>query len=502
MRLLVVSVGFLLTLNVRSEGAQDQNFGLYAFVTSNAYQNYNGQNCSAPDCISTFPNGSQAFTSYYTVAQEVYIIGPQEGEVWIWQVIKPDGTNQTVATVTYTGGCYRWSSGYTCGTSPEIFWVGPSLQCPQPTGQWTSQVLDNGAVVVSAYWNLSPGGGPIYITKPTSNQLFDLNQQDYIATGTIPFVATSSNGSSVNWFADLSYNTSQGYGYYTDNRNFGSSSGSEHDETYTSEGGRVKVTAQATADDGSTVQDCATYYVEGTRSFDPTNQLVSLYASGATPRLMTGLAQHESGYYQFTSQNLLGATALWPTESDDGGSHIGLMMIPTAENLAWDWLQNTNDGVNDTNNGFAGAKLPLAKSFVNWLTGTKSNKNVPVHQGLLTFLSPSVQLENMALVLYRGNTAAAGWAGQYYIPVCPPPGTIKAKGNTWTCNGASWYWAVNDPNITDPGADQNVQAQYIFAPGTSGSFGNRQGLQYVTNVPTDPWYDHAQQLGVMNQIHN
>ena len=217
---------------------------------------------------------------------------------------------------------------------------------------------------------------------------------------------------------------------------------------------------------------------------------------------MTGLAQHENGYYQFTSQDLLGATALWPTESYDGGSHIGLMMIPVAENLAWDWLQNTNYGVNDTNNGFAGAKLPLAKSFVNWLTGTKSNKNVPVHSGLPAFASPSGQLERMALVLYLGNTAAAGWAEQYYIPVCPPPGTIKAKGNTWSCNGSSWYWAVNDPNITDPGADQNVQAQYIFAPGTSGPFGNRQALQYVTNQLTDPWYDMTQQLGVENQIHN
>lgn len=253
MRYFVVSVGLLLTLNARSEGAQVSNFGLYAFITSNAYQNYNGQNCSSPYCISTFPNGSQAYTSYYTVAQEVYIVGPQEGEVWTWQVIRPDNTTQTVITVTYTGGCYRWSNGYICGTQPVIFWDGPSLQCPQPTGQWTSQVLDNGVVAVSAYWDLSPGGGPIYITKPASNQLFDLNQQNYIATGTIPFIATSSNGSSISWFADLSYNTSQGYGYFTDNRNFSSPSGTEHDETYTSEGGRVKVTAQATAGDGSTV---------------------------------------------------------------------------------------------------------------------------------------------------------------------------------------------------------------------------------------------------------
>jgi len=162
---------------------------------------------------------------------------------------------------------------------------------------------------------------------------------------------------------------------------------------------------------------------------------------------------------------------------------------------------STSTSVNDTNNGFAGAKLPVATSFVNWLTGAKSNTNVPVHQGLLPPASPSAPLEDMALVLYFGNAAAAGWAGQYYIPVCRPPGTISSKKNVWTCS-SQWYWAINDPNITDPGADQNVQAQYIFPSGKSSTFGNRQGLQYVTNLPTDPWYDRNQQLGVVNQIHN
>src|SRR6266852_2063068 len=199
---------------------------------------------------------------------------------------------------------------------------------------------------------------------------------------------------------------------------------------------------------------------------------------------MTGLAQHESAYKEFVSQNLLGATALWPHESYDGGLHIGLMMVPVSEALAWDWQQNTNDGVNSTDHGFLAAKLPLATTWMTRMIKGSSTYNVPKHNNLGQLTSS--QLENMALVLY-GPGASASWTRQYYIPVCP--GTISASGNTWTCSGASWYWAVNDPNTNDPGADPNVQAQYISAPSNSGTFGNRVGLQYVSNVFGDPWYD-------------
>lgn len=116
----------------------------------------------------------------------------------------------------------------------------------------------------------------------------------------------------------------------------------------------------------------------------------------------------------------------------------------------------------------------------------------------LPALSPT-QLEDMALVLYSLATEP-GWSQQYYVPVCPPPGTISAKGNTWICNGANWYWTPNDPDLSDPGADQNVQAQYIFAAGTSGPIGNRPGLQYVRNAPTDPWYDSNLQQGVRDEM--
>ncbi len=91
----------------------------------------------------------------------------------------------------------------------------------------------------------------------------------------------------------------------------------------------------------------------------------------------------------------------------------------------------------------------------------------------------------MALVLYSGMgqinnpDTATTLRKQYYIPVCPPPGTISKKGNTWTCKNANWKWAVNDP-IVDP----QVTATNIFPPGETGAFGNPSGVKYVSN-PSD-----------------
>jgi hypothetical protein len=119
------------------------------------------------------------------------------------------------------------------------------------------------------------------------------------------------------------------------------------------------------------------------------------------------------------------------------------MMVPTTLGDAWDWTQNTGDGINSTTYGFVGEKLPTAQSLVSWLTGATKNKNVPVHKGLTAFSSPSAELENMALVLY-GQYAKPGSTHQYYMPVCPTANiTANAKRNTWTCNGANWYWATN-----------------------------------------------------------
>jgi hypothetical protein len=209
---------------------------------------------------------------------------------------------------------------------------------------------------------------------------------------------------------------------------------------------------------------------------------------------MTGIAEQESAYNQFIypgqgsppEPDLFDEIqGLWPREPDDGGSHMGLMMVPTTATFAWDWTQNTNDGVNSTDHGFVGAKLPIATNMASWLlTGKKASKrnqlpeDVPAHVNLAPLSSPSAQLENMALVDYGPGAASLYWAQQYYIPVCPT-GNITTSHSAWTCNGGAWYWAVNDPNI-----DQNVIAPNIFPPGvdTSTIFTNSGGIAYANGV--------------------
>jgi hypothetical protein len=320
------------------------------------------------------------------------------------------------------------------------------------------------------------------------------------------FSAATNTGHQITWTAQLTYSTS-GYsntpsvgGTISDPpRNFTTSSGGVQNEVYQSEGGQVQVTATTTASDGSTVKDCVTFYVEGPSGgiLNPTitSRLDSLYSTGATPNLMTGIAMKESSYAQFLEPpqppknidlfNLYASTngvkaAKWPLESklssglSDGGSHIGLMMVPTTGLLAWNWFQNTNDAVNSADHGFVAVKLPLANTWMNWIISGNNKKNIPAHPGLPSFLSPSVQMENMALVLY-GPKASSLWTQQYYIPVCPPPGVITVKGNTWTCKGGSWYWAIDDPAI-----DPNVTASNI-GPGVT-VFGNPDGVNYANTV--------------------
>jgi hypothetical protein len=170
--------------------------------------------------------------------------------------------------------------------------------------------------------------------------------------------------------------------------------------------------------------------------------------------------------------------AKWPNESRvDGGSHIGLMMFPTTTADAWNWLTNTTDGVNLFSGAPSPNKISIATSYIaDIVSGTKGQNAIPAHLGLAALSSPQ-QVENMALVLYRGTglgPVLANTLGElYYIRVCT--GAIKATSKGWTCS-SSWYWAVNDPTV-----DSNVQAKYIFPPGANGLFTNHVGVAYVSN---------------------
>jgi hypothetical protein len=153
-----------------------------------------------------------------------------------------------------------------------------------------------------------------------------------------------------------------------------------------------------------------------------TSQLDSLYAGGATPNLLTGIAMRESTYQQFDgTETLYGVTGYWPNESkSDKGSHIGLMMVPTTAAEAWDWTKNTSKG---------------AHIFHEKLSAAKRNANriISANPGLPA-LTP-VQLENMALLLYSPyapNTNKLN--NQYYIP------DTTGKTPVWVVNTA------NNPN--------------------------------------------------------
>ncbi len=137
-----------------------------------------------------------------------------------------------------------------------------------------------------------------------------------------------------------------------------------------------------------------TYYVVGSLLPEGlvTPYLVSLYAGGATPNLMTGIAMVESTYQQFRHFTRYDIAEYWPNEPfGQGGSHVGLMMIDIknhAKKCFWNWKENAEAGVNF----FVSEKISKAR---------QNMKKIQRQNPGLRDLTP-VELEKMALVLYRG----------------------------------------------------------------------------------------------------
>jgi len=180
---------------------------------------------------------------------------------------------------------------------------------------------------------------------------------------------------------------------------------------------------------------------------DIADQLLTLYANvtvpgssftPATPQLMTQVASRESSYEQFTDGNLYDFGTLWPHESGKpgayrAGKHIGLTQVPVTMGDAWDWLQNTDDGV----------LMPSQNSFQEKLENAYSLsvsilKKYPTPAGGTPLTISSCQLEEMALELYGDHPGGTHLGAQYYIPRC--------TGGTGTkCTGGSWQWLINTP---------------------------------------------------------
>lgn len=205
-------------------------------------------------------------------------------------------------------------------------------------------------------------------------------------------------------------------------------------KSFSSMGGRL--TTSATDDNG--IADCldGRNYVVGTEVPQSLiiSQLLSSYV-GVTPDLMAKLAKKESGIRQFciagmncpsAQPDLYNINEYWPEESFDGGSHIGIMMMPVTMKDAWDWTQNTMDGVNLYKN-----KVTIGINYERQIVQQWA-KTYKVQLRNLTV----TERETMGLVLYGPNASTDLWR-QYYYPKLGP---------TFT-----WDWAVNDGgNIGDP----------------------------------------------------
>ena len=112
----------------------------------------------------------------------------------------------------------------------------------------------------------------------------------------------------------------------------------------------------------------------------------------------------ESTYHQFVSRNLYGQTVPWPYESS-GGGYVGLMQVPNAMNVAFDWIQNTQTGANIFQQKLSKAQGAVAAYQASCpglpgLTGVQLENAAPVYYGPFAYLGP----------YYVPNNDCTGWS--------------------------------------------------------------------------------------------
>jgi hypothetical protein len=141
---------------------------------------------------------------------------------------------------------------------------------------------------------------------------------------------------------------------------------------------------------------------------------------------LTGIAQHESSYAntgtyegQFSRWTatrctngtyvhlaLFGVWAYWPTENCDGGSYMGLMMVPPSGSYAWDWIANTQQGATILQGHYAEA--------ISW--GASQNSSTYCKgKGKLPALT-ALQNEHNGLAFYALGKRSTGLTTAYYVP--------------------------------------------------------------------------------------
>jgi hypothetical protein len=273
----------------------------------------------------------------------------------------------------------------------------------------------------------------VQIVSPTNGADFDVYDYGGSTAVDISFQANANVNTLINWTVKFSYRTSGGRCSACDStETFSTNPGQSSYSPYFSQGGQVSVNASITVSGQTVNAQPATVTVTGFALSDDTitNRLVNLYSGGATPRLMTGIAMVESSYKQFTDTYLAGPNAgrplilygrqdLWPNESYDGGSHIGLMQVAITMSRAFDYYVNTEDGFIL----FANDKLGIAG-----IAESRMRQRYPQ----LRALTP-VELENMALVLYGPYADATDAVSG---PVTKQYYRVNSAGTDWIVNTA------------------------------------------------------------------
>ena len=328
-----------------------------------------------------------------------------------------------------------------------------AIDANTPFGDQTVDILSSGAAGLGFLPapNKSPRSNPKKFTVTGANfscpvtisndgQKYSLGA-DYL-TATIPLRAESPCAGTVSWSIAFVYFTTSNKGsskagpfVVPDSLRTPAQPGAYSYQTPPGTGGRVDVTATITIN-GTTTKSAVTFYVDGfVIPLEIANaRLVQLYQGGGNTHLMTGIAATESTTKQFGKSGnpfmLFGQTGLWPNESyskkEGYGSHIGLMQVPTKMLTAYNWEQNTLDGVNL----FANDKLRRA--------GNYEDKVRAEHPGLRAMTLQ--ESERNGLVHY------GPWAD-----------SVRNVGSYWAANAKGTDWIVNTKN---PGAVKYVDDVY------------------------------------------
>jgi hypothetical protein len=258
------------------------------------------------------------------------------------------------------------------------------------------------------------------IGSPANGQVFSLSSGYNSAT--LPLSASSNcPGTSATWVLQFSYTTAGGTTFQSQDVSATSTLGQTTNwQSPAGLGGLGNATATASVTGATApVSSLILAYIDGITIPSSTiiTQLRGLYSGGATPDLLADIAMQESSYSQFVSRTLYGTAGLWPLESGgNGGQYVGLMQVPNAMGVAFDWVQNTQAG---------------ASVFQQWLSYAQ---NVVSAQQASCPSLPALtgqQLENDALAYYFGSGAP------YYVPGSGCAGWIQNPNNPAGVNYAN-----------------------------------------------------------------